>query len=503
MNQAFSGNPDRVFLESPLGVPDRFLIGITPGVAESGSPLTFTVTGPDPTTDVPKTKHFGLTSREHVHYMDMYAAIGHEFKIRIPQNRALQRSPVSEGEYTALVTDNLSSHILYGYGDPAVLLVDGADIGEDRPWYYLVSTSNDAPDAFPIIRSKDLKSWEPRGFIFPRGRTPGWAATGENVADYWAPELHKIGDNFVVYFVARHQSTRDLCIGFAISSHPEGPYKSADEPLLAGNKADPNVFIDSDAKVYLFWKEDRNAIWPLLLNELLFTTPRLIERIFDDDEDRRTASFIATLWPWTRTFKPMECYLLLQPLIEIVTSKFERFGESLRQALDEEHDNCVRTHLHVVNENLKTCVYIQQLDHEGVHLIGEHHKVLENDRIWEAHVVEGTWLAKVNNKYYMFYAGNDFSTGDYAIGVARADSPFGPFRKSPDAILRSTSVWSAPGHASLTIGPNGQPVLFFHAFVPGEEGYKHFRALLCVALDFKDEFPIPVEHLTVQLRSMK
>ena len=52
-----------------------------------------------------------------------------------------------------LLTENISPQILSGYGDPAVLKTDEG--------YYLVATSNDAPDAFPILHSDDLDHWEP------------------------------------------------------------------------------------------------------------------------------------------------------------------------------------------------------------------------------------------------------------------------------------------------------------------------------------------------------
>ena len=67
-----------------------------------------------------------------------------------------------EPPWRPLITDNLHPHILCGYGDPAVLKTDEG--------YFLVATSNDAPNAFPILRSADLELWEPAGFVFPDGQ---------------------------------------------------------------------------------------------------------------------------------------------------------------------------------------------------------------------------------------------------------------------------------------------------------------------------------------------
>jgi len=55
-------------------------------------------------------------------------------------------------------------------------------------------------------------------------------------------------------------------------------------------------------------------------------------------------------------------------------------------------------------------------------------------------------------------------------------------------LLKSNSLWWAPGHASVAPGMEGKPQLFFHAFFPGEAGYNAFRALLTVGLEFgRDE----------------
>jgi hypothetical protein len=84
----------------------------------------------------------------------------------------------------------------------------------------------------------------------------------------------------------------------------------------------------------------------------------------------------------------------------------------------------------------------------------------------------------------MFYAGNDFGTPAYSIGVAVADHPLGPYEKQVEPLLKSSRSWWAPGHASVAPGLDGQPQLFFHAFFPGSGGYNAFRALLTTPLAF-------------------
>jgi hypothetical protein len=93
-------------------------------------------------------------------------------------------------------------------------------------------------------------------------------------------------------------------------------------------------------------------------------------------------------------------------------------------------------------------------------------------------------VTRQDGRYCLFYAGNDFSTPSYGIGVAVADHPLGPYSKQGEPLLRSTREWLAPGHASVAPGLSGDPQLFFHAFHPGTGGYNAFRALLTVGLDF-------------------
>jgi len=128
-----------------------------------------------------------------------------------------------------LLTENVHPQILVGYGDPAVLR------SEDGWW--LVATSNDAPDAFPILHSNDLTHWEPRGFVFAQGREPEWTAKGRNVADFWAPEITRVGEEYWLCFTAR-QASNALAIGLARAASPEGPWIDNGAPLITGKPID-------------------------------------------------------------------------------------------------------------------------------------------------------------------------------------------------------------------------------------------------------------------------
>ena len=62
------------------------------------------------------------------------------------------------------------------------------------------------------------------------------------------------------------------------------------KPQMSGGVIDSHIFVDpADGAPYLFWKEDTNSIWPRPLAGLLRQHPELIDRLFERDEDRRTA----------------------------------------------------------------------------------------------------------------------------------------------------------------------------------------------------------------------
>ena len=345
-------------------------------------------------------------------------------------------------------------------------------------------TSNDAPDAFPILRSRTLADWELRGFVFPRGRKPSWAEDGLGVSDFWAAEMHDLGGQFLVCFAAR-QKDGSLAIGLARSSRPEGPFVSDDAPLLTGGAIDPHLFVDQTGRAFLFWKEDTNDVWPSLLSALLHEHADLVGALFTSIEDQRTASLALTVWPWVRSLEPMERFFAQQALIEAVVSDFSGFRQRLRFLLASLDPNSARTAVSDILAAMRTPVYAQELDPGGRRLVGDRVVVLENDRDWEAHLVEGIWVVQRADRFYLFYSGNDFSTPEYGTGVAVADSLLGPYRKMERPLLRSTAEWAGPGHPSVAEGPDGAPWLFLHAFVPGQAGYKRFRALLAVPISFE------------------
>ena len=432
-------------------------------------------------------RSYRLVDNSQRSYLDFFDRAAHDFGLRPPSGREPFEAPPASPALKPLLVRPVSPDILYGYGDPCV--TRAVDPTTGRPAWWLLATSNDAPDAFPILRSDDLKDWRLDGFVFPRGRAPGWALTGEGEADFWAPELHRVGAEYWVCFTAR-QRDRELAIGLARSAAPNGPFVADPEPLLSGGVIDPHILIASDGRRLLFWKEDTNGVWPQRLTGLLAQDPALIETLFPAEPDRRTAQLAAALWPWGQGLEPMEQFFLLQPLIEAVTQDYAAFTGRLTGAALSIHERAIA--LGPVIAALKTRVFAQGLSADGRRLEGQRTLIVENDQTWEAHLIEGVWVYEHAGRFYLFYSGNDFSTRHYGIGAAVAADPLGPYVKI-EPLLRSSAQWVGPGHPSVAPGPDGAPSLFLHAFPPGQLGYKAFRALLAAKLAFGPDGPSLVE----------
>ena len=411
-----------------------------------------------------------------------FGQLSRDFGTRSPDifAHAPTEHPAPTMRWSPLLTENVHPQILVGYGDPAVFK-DGDD-------YWLVATSNDAPDSFPILHSTDLAHWEPKGFVFPEGDQPRWTARGPRTGDFWAPEMAKAGDEYWVVFTARQQSNA-LSIGLARSGSPTGPWIDNGAPLVtgrivnttgtpaglvSGGVIDSHIFVDSNGDRYLFWKDDSNGIWPRPLAMLLRDNPALIDELFESEGDRRIAAFAAAIVGWANQQRPMTRFFVMQPLIEAALANWERVKTAL-----------VASGLAgALLEAMTTPIRAQRIANDGRSLIGEDTIVMCNDLDWEGHLIEGPFVTMQDGRYWLFYAGNDFSTPSYGIGVAVADHPLGPYVKQGEPLLKSTSEWTAPGHASVATGLDGRPQLFFHAFHPGTGGYNAFRALLTVGLRF-------------------
>jgi arabinan endo-1,5-alpha-L-arabinosidase len=80
-------------------------------------------------------------------------------------------------------------------------------------------------------------------------------------------------------------------------------------------------------------------------------------------------------------------------------------------------------------------------------------------------LIEGAWVVHRHGAYYLFFSG-DRCCGPrarYALMVARARDPLGPFEVLADPILEENGAWRAPGHNSVFADDAGDDWILYHA----------------------------------------
>lgn len=85
-------------------------------------------------------------------------------------------------------------------------------------------------------------------------------------------------------------------------------------------------------------------------------------------------------------------------------------------------------------------------------------------------LVEGAWMEYKNGNYFLFFSGdNCCDTPHYAVMVAKAKTPFGPFQllesvsKTSSVILDESSKFIGPGHNSVITDENNKSWILYHA----------------------------------------
>jgi xylan 1,4-beta-xylosidase len=106
----------------------------------------------------------------------------------------------------------------------------------------------------------------------------------------------------------------------------------------------------------------------------------------------------------------------------------------------------------------------------GTSLAGTPQELFRSSAAWERHNVEAPALLRHAGLFYLFYSAGHCCGRNctYATGVARAASLLGPWEKRRRPILRGGGTIRCPGHAGVTRGGRGQPLLAYHAYARGD-----------------------------------
>lgn len=103
--------------------------------------------------------------------------------------------------------------------------------------------------------------------------------------------------------------------------------------------------------------------------------------------------------------------------------------------------------------------------------------------------VEGPFLVRRGGTYLLFYSGNAFQAR-YAMGVATATSPTGPFTKCAcNPILKGDRMVRGPGGGSVVKGPDGRLWMVYHGWTRKEGGPNDLRMLRIDRIRWKGTQP--------------
>ncbi|MGC7096863.1 glycoside hydrolase family 43 protein [Amycolatopsis lurida] len=350
-------------------------------------------------------------------------------------------------------------------------------------YYYAYSTEGADPGYhFGIYRSPDLATWEhlPGGAL-EAGKAGTWAHDW-----FWAPELYHNEKTGLYYFfysgrmnqnVAEHFKYADFeepsKVGVAVANSPAGPFrdvapgpldyhpfdpdyhdvnlimdaeqKKPPATLEEGQSAplgtyipfiDPNVFFDADGRIYLYFSRNayRNWVWDTDLGKYVEESNIYAVELTDDwwhDPEGRTKPAIA----------PSYRDANLDPADPPGTRK-----DGFTPILDYGSDKQSWENAHV-DDYAKT---------GGA----------KKDRRW----AEGSTTVRTTDEhgkpvYRLTYSANNYENEHYGVGYATADSPLGPWRKSPaNPVLAqdpAQGVYST-GHGSITASPDGSEQFYVH-----------------------------------------
>lgn len=143
---------------------------------------------------------------------------------------------------------------------------------------------------------------------------------------------------------------------------------------------------------------------------------------------------------------------------------------------------------------IKTWIYSQELAPDGLSLVGEPVRLIENDEVWEGTLVEAPTLFKHEDRYYLFFSANNYASERYAVGYALCDSPSGPCQDAPEnpilASLLANPPVIGPGHQTL-LQLGEQTWMIYHAWEVSLQGLRTDRRQVWIdRLDWVDGKPV-------------
>jgi beta-xylosidase len=272
----------------------------------------------------------------------------------------------------------------------------------DQEAGYLLTGTTDANRGFRAWRSADLVNWQPAGWLWqrPPAETGDDAMMGQPESSIWAPEVFTYGGKWYLIFSAK--------------------------PALAASEAGEN-----GPKYRLFLAEADKPFGPYRLHSA----------------------------PWLDDGHPV-----------IDAHVFVDIGND---GSAEAYAYFVRVMQPDAGGRPQASVWGVRLSEDLQSMVGEPVECASVEQDWESSESslsicnEGPFVFREGKRYYLIYSAGHWAEREYAIGYAVSDLPLGPWVKPNDNPLLSAGMvegLSGPGHASVTLSPNGaERWLVYHA----------------------------------------
>jgi hypothetical protein len=129
----------------------------------------------------------------------------------------------------------------------------------DQGRYYLYTSGTTVIPFLniPVSSTTDFIHWSAP--VDAMKTLPAWAAEPYT----WAPDIHRFGSEYVLYFTGYLKALDEQCIGVATGATPLGPFTAAPQPFICqsglSGTIDPRVFTDSSGTNWMLFKSDQNA----------------------------------------------------------------------------------------------------------------------------------------------------------------------------------------------------------------------------------------------------
>ncbi|MDO4940532.1 MAG: family 43 glycosylhydrolase [Erysipelotrichaceae bacterium] len=322
--------------------------------------------------------------------------------------------------------------------DPSVIYISE---GEQEGYYYMYITSDEIEvSGYLAYRSKDLVDWECMGTALTSYKEKdenGNTYIGFGINEYWAPEV--IYDKntmlyYMFYTANSYDTPKNVEYYFfgdiAVSDKPEGPF-------IPYNKYFDNepVLIDEKKKTYLY-------------------EPMFDFRKMDNDDplyETRTDGYMKVID--------------FSPFVDPETGK--KYAYFTRDLYPEKQIVSSKIYVIGLDDDFKP-------KYDDVHLLTVPNKIRVDDKtqsqsLSEGKVNEGAFCVYHNGKYYLLYSVCSYMLKAYAVHMAVADSPTGPFTKLlPEEggellFVDGKTTWlGGTGHCSV-VSRNGHDYICYHS----------------------------------------